>query len=55
MLPSGPLLSRWRFVATAGMMGLLAELDGSVGAGWPKPPASVLNVKQERSKNCEDH
>jgi hypothetical protein len=37
--------------ATASMMGLLVELDGSVVAGWPEPPANVLNAKQESSKN----
>jgi hypothetical protein len=37
--------------AAASMMGLLAELDGSVVAGWPDPPANVLHAKQENSKN----
>ncbi|MGB7736386.1 MAG: hypothetical protein WBL72_22110 [Thermoguttaceae bacterium] len=37
--------------AAASMMGLLVELDGSVVAGWPEPPANVLNAKQESSRN----
>jgi hypothetical protein len=38
-------------VAPASMMGLLVELEGSVVAGWPEPPANMLSTKQERSKN----
>ena len=40
--------------AAASWMGLLVELEGSVVAGWPDPPTSLLNAKQ-RPKNREDN